>query len=168
MPKIIEHLQTRLMEETVRQIKENGYGAVTIRSIARGCGVGTGTVYNYYPSKDSLIASYLLEDWRTCIRSIASEAAGAGMPQPVLRRIFEELRGFQDRHSTIFQDEAAASGFAGSFSRYHALLRSQLAAPLRKFCSNDFTAEFAAEALLTWTMVGTSFEEICQLLEKLF
>jgi hypothetical protein len=30
----------------------------------------------------------------------------------------------------IFRDEAAAAAFAGAFSRYHALLRSQLAAPV--------------------------------------
>ena len=67
----------------------------------------------------------------------------------------------------IFLDEAAASGFAGSFSKYHSLLRSQIAAPVRKFCDCDFAAEFAAEALLTWSMAGKPFEEIYGILEKI-
>ena len=45
MPKIIENLEDRLIQEARRQIAESGYGATTIRSVAKGCGVGVGTVY---------------------------------------------------------------------------------------------------------------------------
>ena len=34
MPKIIENLENRLIEEAKKQIQEQGYGAVTIRSVA--------------------------------------------------------------------------------------------------------------------------------------
>ena len=40
MPKIIEDLETRLLTEAKRQIKELGYGAMTVRSVAKACGVG--------------------------------------------------------------------------------------------------------------------------------
>ena len=50
MPKIIENLKDRLIAEAEKQIAESGYGAVTIRSVAKACGVGVGTVYNYFPS----------------------------------------------------------------------------------------------------------------------
>jgi len=168
MPKIIENLNDRLLEEAKQQIKQKGYAAVTIRSIAKGCGVGVGTVYNYFPSKEALMATYLLEDWRTCIDTIQAAANQSGDPRPVLLCIYEQLTDFAARHQTIFLDEAAASGFAGSFSQYHALLRSQLAAPLLKFCENEFSAEFIAESLLTWSMVRKPFDEIHEILKKLF
>ena len=63
MPKIIENLPEKLAEEARRQITESGYSAMTIRSVAKACGVGVGTVYNYYPSKDALVAQFMLEDW---------------------------------------------------------------------------------------------------------
>ena len=63
MPKIIENLRVRLMEEAKRQIAESGYAFMTMRSVAKGCGVGIGTVYNYFASKNALLAAYLLEDW---------------------------------------------------------------------------------------------------------
>ncbi len=50
MPKIIENLQSKLIEEAKKQIEEAGYGAMTIRSVAKACGVGVGTVYNYFSS----------------------------------------------------------------------------------------------------------------------
>ena len=40
--------------------------------------------------------------------------------------------------------------------------------PLRKFCDNDFSAEFAAEALLTWTMNEKTFEEYLDKLVNIY
>ena len=168
MPKIIENLQNRLAAEAKRQIEESGYGAVTIRSIAKGCGVGVGTVYNYFPSKDDLIASYMLEDWRLCVLAIEAVSAMSVDPGPVARCIYEQLIAFARQQRAVFQDKSAAAGFAGSFSQYHSLLRSQLAQPLRKFCGSDFSAEFIAESLLVWTMAGKTFEEIFEIIRKLF
>ncbi len=168
MPKIIENLQSRLMEEVQRQIEESGYSAMTIRSVAQKCGVGVGTVYNYYPSKDALLAAYLLSDWNRCVFAINAVSTYSDTPTPVLKCIYDQLCGFSQRHEAIFRDEAAASAFAGSFSRYHGVLRSQLASPLRKFCRNDFMSEFIAESLLTWTMAGKDFQEIYGMIHKLF
>ena len=70
MPKIIKNLESKLIAEAQKQILAQGYGAVTIRSVANACGVGVGTVYNYFPSKDDLLAHYLLADWTECITAI--------------------------------------------------------------------------------------------------
>ena len=168
MPKIIENLESRLMEEAKRQIEEAGYSEMTIRSVAKACGVGVGTVYNYFPSKDDLLANYLLGDWNRCIAAIHAVGADADAPASVVRCIYDQLLAYSQRHQAIFRDAAAASGFAGSFSHYHAMLRTQLAAPVRKFCDSDFAADFIAEALLTWTMAGKGFDEIYGMIEKLF
>lgn len=168
MPKIIENLPERLSEEARRQIVEFGYGAMTIRSVAKECGVGVGTVYNYYPSKESLVAAFMLEDWKRCIDAIQNCSDNARGWEPVLWSIYEALIQFMERHAVIFRDESAAVGFTGSFGKYHALLRGQLAAPLRKFCRDDFTAEFLAESILTWTVAGKDFDELSNVLKRLF
>lgn len=168
MPKIIENLESRLIEEAKKQIEASGYSAVTIRSVAAGCGVGVGTVYNYFPSKDDLLATYMLSDWQQCVAAIQTVSTCSNQPSPVARCIYDQLCQYAARHQTVFRDEAAASAFSGSFSRYHALLRSQLAAPLRKFCGSDFASEFIAEALLTWTMASKSFDEIYGMIDNIF
>ena len=168
MPKIIENLESRLIAEAKKQIEESGYGTMTIRSVAKACGVGVGTVYNYFPSKDDILATYLLGDWQNCMAAINGISMQSDAPAAVIRCTFDQLLFYADRHQAIFRDEAAAAKFAGAFSRYHGMLRAQLAAPIRKYCSSDFLAEFIAESLLTWSMTGKSFDEIYEILEKLF
>ena len=167
MPKIIENLESKLIAEAFRQIKEVGYDATTIRSIATACGVGVGTVYNYFPSKDALLASHLLNEWSECVTAINAVSTYSDTCKPVLHCIYDQLLAYTQRHQTIFQDEGAMASFAGSSARYHSLLRSHLVAPLRKFCENDFTAAFIAESLLVWTIEGKEFNEICGIVEKL-
>ena len=168
MPKIIENLESKLIEEAKKQIEESGYCAMTIRSVAKACGVGVGTVYNYFQSKEELIAKHLLDDWKQCIATIQAVSTYSDFPRPVALCIYDQLISFARRHAAIFQDDAAAVSFTGLFSRYHSMLRAQLACPLLKFCKSDFAADFIAEALLTWTMAGKPFDEIYGMMENLF
>lgn len=168
MPKIIENLRERLVAEARKQIAQSGYSSMTIRSVAAGCGVGVGTVYNYFKSKDALLATYMLEDWQSCVDAIQAISDAAEDPAPVVRCMYDQLLLFADKNKSVFQDPAAAAGFTGSFNRYHGLLRSQLAQPLARFCSGAFAAEFVAEAMLTWTMTEKSFDEIYAMIGRLF
>ncbi len=168
MPKLIEGLRERLMEEARTQALSGGYSAVTIRSVAAACGVGVGTVYNYFPSKDALLASFMLSDWKDCLTVICQTAQTAAGPCPVLACMFERLQIFCLRYQPIFRDEAAAPGFSKAMGQYHDLLQSQLAAPLRPFCANDLTAAIAAETLLSWSMKNVSYEALEPILLKLF
>lgn len=168
MPKIIENLEARLLEEAKKQVEESGYAAMTVRSVAKACGVGVGTVYNYFPSKDAMLATYMLADWQVSVAAIQAVSTYSDSPVPVVRCICDQLCQYARQHSAVFRDEAASTSFAGSFSKYHATLRNQLAEPLQKFCRDDFTADFIAEALLTWTMAGKTVDEIYGMISKLF
>lgn len=167
MPKIIENLHQRLLDEARRQVEESGLSAMTIRSVAKACGVGVGTVYNYYSSKEALVAGFMLGDWKECVAAIEDVAAHSTTPEPVLRVTHEKLRLFMEQYDPIFRDESAATSYTGSTSRYHGMLRDQLAAPIRKFCRDDFTAEFIAEAMLTWTVADRNFDELMQILLRI-
>ncbi len=167
MPKLLQDPKKKMLLEVERLLAQGGYTAVTVRAVAQGCAVGVGTVYNYFPSKEALLAEYLLTDWRQCIAAIEEVRSRTQAPEPVARCIHSELLRFTGSHKAIFQAEGAKGVFAGSFSQYHSLLRSQLAAPLRPFCSGDFAAEFLAEALLTWTVAGKEFCEIWDMLYPL-
>lgn len=56
MPKIVDHQTYRqtLLSQCFNLFAQHGYGAITMRQIAQGLGVSTGTLYHYFPSKESI------------------------------------------------------------------------------------------------------------------
>ncbi len=174
MPKIIENIRERLLEEAKRQVRELGYSAMTIRSVATACGVGTGTVYNYFPSKDMLVASFMLEDWMVCIEAITEGAKFAEDARAALHCMYQELLIYKEKYENLFADENAAASYNASSMQRHHLLREQLAEPLKMWtCRQDkadatFLAEFIAENMLALTMAGKDFEQIAAVLLQLF
>jgi AcrR family transcriptional regulator len=166
MPKIIENVREDLLREAKRQITEQGYKATTIRSVAAGCGVAVGTVYNYFSSKDMLIAHFMLEDWRRMtdeLKSLPTDDKRA-----YLLGIYTSLRDFAQKHSALFKDEEAAKVYGGVFLERHGMLRAQLAELISPVCGESgFTAEFVAESMLTWTMADRDFDEIYSVIKKI-
>lgn len=169
MPKIIENLREQLLAEAKRQIAELGYAKTTIRSVAGACGVGVGTVYNYFESKDMLIASFMAEDWQKGINEIA--AAPITSAHELLLRIHNMLVSFVGTHRRLFLDSDATKVFYTAFAQRHKMLRDQIAALILPICKGEenpqFLSEFISESLITWTTSGKAFEEIYAIIKNL-
>ena len=174
MPKIIENLREKLLAEAKRQVMEEGYSAMTIRSVATACGVGVGTVYNYFQSKDMLIASFMLEDWLACLAVIEEGCTIEKGAEQALRCIYEELQRFMEKYASLFSDKDAETSSSGYLHQRHGMLREQIAKPLIPLCQKqanakpEFVAEFIAESMLAWTRTEHDFEEISSILLQLF
>ncbi len=170
MPKIIENVRGQLLDEARRQIKEQGYAKTTIRSVAGACGLGVGTVYNYFSSKDMLIASFMLEDWQRALDEM--KKARVRDARGRLLSVYDLIAGFIRLHKSLFSDSDAAKSFNISQSEYHRVLRAQIASMLAPVSSKTeenegFLYEFIAESLLTWTVEGKSFDEIYSVLQSI-
>lgn len=171
MPKIIENVREQLIDEAKKQIAENGYAQTTIRSVAKACGLGVGTVYNYFASKDMLIASFMAEDWKRCLRKMEEDAVSDG--EVVLKKLYESITEYMQEYSILFQDSDAVKVYTSVFGVRHKLLRSQLAEYIRPVCvkasvqDKEFLGEWIAESLLTWTVAGKSFEEQYEIIKHL-
>ena len=63
MPKIVDHDKYRkqLLRKSFDFFAEKGYGAITMRQIAQGLSVSTGTLYHYFPSKKVLFEQLVEE-----------------------------------------------------------------------------------------------------------
>ena len=174
MPKIIENIREKLLEEAKRQVSEFGYSAMTIRSVASACGVGTGTVYNYFPSKDMLVASFMLEDWMLCIQAIEQGSTAAEDERAALYCMYQELLKYKEKYTNLFEDENAEASYMASSMQRHHLLCEQLAEPLKMWTAKQtkvdasFLAEFIAENMLTLSMAGKDFDKIASVLLQLF
>ncbi len=169
MPKVIEKVREQLLEEVRRQIESRGYSKTTIRSVAEGCSISVGTVYNYFKSKDELVASAVAEDWK--VKTEKLEASLPASSYDTLRLVYEAVSSFEDEHRALFTDEEAVKKFSSVFTRWHSLLRRQTASFLIPVCTNaedkEFLSLFLAESLLTWVTEGVPFEKLYSVLKNL-
>lgn len=168
MPKLLENVRAQLLQEAQKQVAERGYAKTTIRSVAEACGVAVGTVYNYFPSKEMLVASFMAETWMDSLSII--EAGDKTDPKEYLRGLYETLRSFVERHKTLFADREAEQAYVAVFPARHRMLREQLAALTAPVCvaapgmEDGFAAKFVADALLTWVVEGEAFDRLWPLL----
>lgn len=173
MPKIIENIREKLIEEAKRQVLEQGYSSMTIRSVATACGVGVGTVYNYFSSKDMLVASFMLEDWLHCQEIITQGCQEAKDAEDALYCMYSQVKQFEEQYTGLFSDDGAKAGFSASSKQRHEMLRTQLAKPLLSWTMKqdkaepEFLAQFLAESMLNLTMADVEFAKIASVLLQL-
>ena len=174
MPKIIENLRDKLISEAKDQIAINGFEGVTIRSIAKGCGIGLGTFYNYFKSKDMLIVTFLLEDWNERFNKLAKKHQNENDPMVVVHALYEEVSDFIKIYNAIFTAPSAIKTFSTVSPEYHRFVRNQVAAPIKSSCvlagfdNAEFLSLFVAESVITWTVAKKSYDEIADIVSKLF
>ena len=172
MPKIIENIRELLLIEAKLQISENVYKNTTIRSVAGACGVGVGTVYNYFQSKDMLIATFMLEDWQVCLTQM--KTLPQSNPESITKGICSALQSYMNQYQSLFSDSDASKVFASVFSQRHKQLRMQIAEIIYPACEGSsvsdktFLAEYIAESLLTWTVAGKSDSDLMPIIKLLF
>ncbi len=172
MPKVIENLREKLLAEAKKQIIEHGYACTTVRSVADACGVGVGTVYNYFQSKDMLIAGFVSEDWKAQLSTISSLPSDE--PEALLRGIFESLKDFARNNKELFSDADAAKVISIGFASRHKKLRDILAEFILPACrdagfaDSRFASEFISEAIISWAMEDADFDTVYGVIGNLF
>ncbi len=105
-----------ILETSRRLIQENGWAAISIRSVAQACGISVGSVYNYFDSKSDLIAAAVESVWCDIFHIPESRASFRQITDCIewayesMRRGNEKYPGFFSMHSMSFVGEDKASG----------------------------------------------------------
>ncbi|MBI4781280.1 MAG: TetR/AcrR family transcriptional regulator [Oscillatoriophycideae cyanobacterium NC_groundwater_1537_Pr4_S-0.65um_50_18] len=109
MPKIVDHdlYRKELLHKSFDLLAEKGYAAITMRQIAQGLGVSTGTLYHYFPSKESLFEQLMEEQAQQDILLATAELERLPSLKEKLAALFEFLQADQDnffKRSLLFVD----------------------------------------------------------------
>jgi len=74
-----EDTRQRILASAIEQFRDAGFDAATTRDIARQAAVGVGTLFNYFPTKESIVEHLVGEAFAACSRAFdASVAKGDG------------------------------------------------------------------------------------------
>lgn len=107
-----------ILETSRKLIQENGWAAISIRSVAQACHISIGSIYNYFDSKSDLIAATVESVWSDIFHMPDGQAAFQHFPDCIewayesMRRGNEKYPGFFSMHSMSFVGEDKSSGQA--------------------------------------------------------
>jgi len=106
MPKIIEDLKTNILKESKKLLIANGYNKLSMRSVASSCEIAVGTLYNYFPNKESLVVHIFREDWIVVSTQIDSLIYIDRDCKEKFRQIYNLLSSFSNTYLSTFYEMA--------------------------------------------------------------
>lgn len=168
MPKIIENLKEKIIAETKRQVEENGYQKTTVRSVSEKAGIAVGTVYNYFGSKEELVASFMLADWQKAEEDLINFDKSS--KKAYLNHVYDVILKFEESHAFLFSDPDAEKVFITSFSEKHKILRNRIADFILPVCSGknaEFISKVVSEVLISFTTEKEDFSTIYDAIKPL-
>jgi AcrR family transcriptional regulator len=90
-----------ILEAAMRVFGSMGFRDAKIADIATEAGVATGTLYNYFSSKEEIFQS-ILDDGRERLQKLLAECESIEDPLARLRMLLHVLLGFLEQHGAIF------------------------------------------------------------------
>lgn len=168
MPKLIKNAKENIMYTAKQLLMKDGLSGLNMRAIASTVGVAAGTLYNYFPSKEHLVAAVMMEDWENALRKMEKKIPSATTASEGLEIVFDEIRAFADTYRTAWDSFRGPQDYRAIRQKYHKELIDQLSDQIRPlgvrfgFLFDPTVAPFISEVLLT----GASFAQgkFCYLL----
>ena len=105
MPKVLEHVKEDILSTAREMIIVEGLKKISIRQIASRCNISTGTIYNYFNSKQDIIVSVAWQEWYSSLNKIDSTNVSTISPMDKLNFIFLELRSFLNMVHNMQSDD---------------------------------------------------------------
>jgi AcrR family transcriptional regulator len=138
MPKVVDHdaYRSKLIRDSFQVVAKVGYGSLSMKQLASGIGVSTGSIYNYFKGKEdwfvSLVTHYSGEVFEMLTREVPADA-----PLPKKAALLVE---HIDRHKELYANMISV---ASDFVRMPSSEKQEGALELT-FAADQLYAYFAA------------------------
>lgn len=96
MPKTIDDPRQEILKQAKIILLEEGYKGLNMRTVAKECGFAVGTIYNYFSTKDDLLAQLMGDYWEEYYRILEQIDLEDLDFLAKLRKIYEQLEIFVD------------------------------------------------------------------------
>lgn len=172
MAKHISNVRDRIFAVSKKHLFEKGYTGLTLREVAAKSGIAVGTIYNYFTSKDMLVATIMAEDWLLSINRLEEVCTSTATVEQGVRAIYQAIVGFVIKYEPIWNDY---NGVPKSFTKRQVMLRRQLSDLLADLLIlHGHKEDLALCHLLTETILSCAmqpdiaYEPLATLINRLF
>ncbi len=174
MPKAIDDLHNSILREARPILISHGYEQLTIRNIARICGVAVGTVYRYFDSKDELVSEVLRNDWEPIVARMRRTAESVETPIEGLRYISECIRDFIAIYSNAWAEYRTIYRYSPALNKAHEYFIREVTKiihPMMQRFDKDYNrvlSDFLSRTVMAVSAESSSkFDELLPIFEKL-
>lgn len=126
MPKIIPNVKGRVLGYVKEQLLAGRSRSISIIDIANACNIATGTVFNYFESKDMIFATIILEDWNAALAKMRENSKNAESTSAAIDAIYAALKEFVDTYRAAWKDYTSNGNILNIMGVHHSVLRGQL------------------------------------------
>ena len=145
MAKIIDNLYFNIQEVGKKILLEDGYKKMTLRLVANKCNIATGTVYNYFKSKDQLVATIMFKDWKSMIDVTIPKLFNIESSIDGLELVFKMIKDYTAIYQKAWLDYGGS--LIGQDERHNILIK-QLNDLIRPLFKDENSINFISEVLL--------------------
>lgn len=107
MPKALINVKEDILMVTRQLLHEEGYGKLNMRTVAAKCGIATGTLYNYYKSKQEIVGEIMRMEWCMMIRRVDQAIKSDGNLMDKLGVTYNELGTLMNNVHNIWFDTSS-------------------------------------------------------------
>lgn len=172
MPKIINEVYEKVLTCAKRKMFDEGYSSLSLRSVAKECGIAVGTIYNYFENKDTLIATILLEDWKIALVKMEMGCKESNSIHDGLSCIYQAIKDFCMTYEDVWNQ---FNGPSTSVKSRHTLLRNQIVERVNVLLTTfgheedkDMSVIVAECILASATQKEISMEQFHKMMKRLF
>ncbi|WP_440955484.1 TetR/AcrR family transcriptional regulator [Methanosarcina sp. Mfa9] len=119
MDKQVKDKRTAIMDAALKLFTERGFHGTSTAQISKEAGVATGTLFNYFPTKEDLINSLYFEVKGQLSKSMGKEIEAQSTFQGKLRKIWSNLInwGVDNQEEFLFVGQFCSSPYISKFTR---------------------------------------------------
>ncbi|TQD25365.1 TetR/AcrR family transcriptional regulator [Methanolobus vulcani] len=138
MKKQVEDKKAALLQASLKLFTENGFHGTSTAHISKEAGVATGTLFNYFPTKEDLINALYFDIKGKLSRSLAKDIQNQSTLHDKFWKIWYDLIewGLNNQEDFHFVDQFCSSPYIsdytrevvmGEYSFYHDLVKDGIA-----------------------------------------
>lgn len=132
MPKLLTNVKESILAHARETMMTEGCDALSARVLARRCGIAVGTLYNYFGSKDAIVAAVVLEDWANTVSGIDEDILSCSELIDGMLLLFRAVSGFAQKFDSVWKRFGSAAGARDYIIKFHKPIRRQIAALIDK------------------------------------
>ncbi len=180
MPKILpDNLKEQILATTRCLVLEQGYNNISIRDIAKACGIASGTFYNYFRSKQAVLSALLADDWSRMRGALSTSAESSEEPvinqlEPVFTNLKAMMLNVHELWAMGFPDDFASEAM-NKLSHIKRQLRIDLTQTIRQIIHGHtpperetFISDFLARMFFSYAYEKDSrFENLWHVIERI-